>query len=352
MKGRRLTRMADLIHLPAIQLVLGSDEDVESFLQTVDRQLEPYLKRSLTCIPAEDGLKEGVSYQVHSGGKRIRAALCVTVCELFCGSSQRALSFAVALEHLQNFSLIHDDIADGDPQRRGQASAWACFGLAQAITLGDVFVALSAISILESTYSQQLKLRLMQLAAQWGLEMAEGQSLDIQLRANNTPSVEAYLECTKKKTGAFLAMAMLGGGVIGGAREKDLSALKEFALLAGTAFQIRDDLLDLLGSKGRPIGSDILEGKRTLPVIHALQHASDAERSRLLSILNTPRVANTADEVQWVCQLYQQTGAIEYAEGLSEHLIEQASVHFRTLPERKAKYRLARIATYLSQRKH
>ena len=352
MKGRRLTRMADLIHLPAIQLVLGSDEDVESFLQTVDRQLEPYLKRSLTCIPAEDGLKEGVSYQVHSGGKRIRAALCVTVCELFCGSSQRALCFAVALEHLQNFSLIHDDIADGDPQRRGQASTWARFGVAQAINLGDVFVALSAVSILESTYSQQLKLRLMQLVAQWGIEMAEGQSLDIQLRANNTPSVEAYLECTKKKTGAFLAMAMLGGGVIGGAREKDLSALKEFALLAGTAFQIRDDLLDLLGSKGRPIGSDILEGKRTLLVTHALQHASDAERSRLLSILNTPRAANTVDEVQWVCQLYEQTGAIEYAERLSEQLIEQAGVHFRTLPERKAKYRLARIATYLSQRKH
>lgn len=207
-------------------------------------------------------------------------------------------------------------------------------------------------TILESTYSQELKLRLLQVVAEWGLEMAEGQSLDIHLRGNNAPSVEAYLECTRKKTGAFLAMAMIGGGMIGGAREKELSALKEFALLAGTSFQIKDDLLDLIGDKGRTLGSDILEGKRTLLVIHAIQHASDADRGRLLSILNKPRAANTADEVQWVCQLYHKTGAIEHAERLSEELIEQASVHFKALPERKAKYRLVRIANYLSKRMH
>jgi geranylgeranyl pyrophosphate synthase len=109
MKVRPLKMMMDLTRLPAVNnFVIGSDEDVEFFLQTVDRQLEPHLKQALNLVPEGKGLKEGIMYQVHSGGKRIRAALCVTVCELFCGSPQRALSFAAAIEHLQNFSLIHD----------------------------------------------------------------------------------------------------------------------------------------------------------------------------------------------------------------------------------------------------
>jgi len=153
----------------------------------------------------------------------------------------------------------------------------------------------------------------------------------------------------EKKTGAFLAMATIGGGIIGGASEKDLNTLKEFAMQAGTAFQVKDDLIDLIGSKGRTIGSDILEGKRTLLVIYAVQHTSRSERSRLLSILNKPRVANTAAEVRWVFKLYQKTGAIEYAEQTAEQLIEQASAHFCTLPESEAKYRLLRIAKYLSR---
>lgn len=342
----------NLDHLPYINLVTGSDEEVENFLQTVDRHLEPYLKKSLAQVPEVAVLKEGVTYQVQSGGKRIRAAMCATVCELFCGSYLRALSFAAAIEHLQNFTLIHDDIADGDGERRGQQSTWKRFGIAHGINIGDIFISLSALAILESTYSQETKLRLMQTVSEFGLEISEGQSLDINLRTNNSPSVEEYLNCTRKKTGAFLAMATIGGGIIGGASEKYLDTLREFALLAGTAFQIKDDLIDLTGTKGRTIGSDILEGKRTLLVIHAAQHASSSEKSRLLSILNKPRTANTAAEVQWVCKLYQKTGAIEYAERTAEHLIEQASAHFSTLPESEAKNRLLRIAKYLSKRTH
>lgn len=352
MKELRAKSMAKLDRLPYVNFVTGFDVEVENFLRTVDRHLEPYLKRSLDRVPYGADLKEGVTYQVQSGGKRIRAAMCAIVCELFCGSYLRALSFAAAIEHLQNFTLIHDDIADGDVERRGQRSTWKRFGIAHAINIGDIFISLSALAILESTYSQETKLKLLQIVSECGLEISEGQSLDINLRKNDYPSVEEYLQCTRKKTGAFLALATIGGGVIGGASEKDLNTLKEFAMQAGTAFQVKDDLIDLSGSKGRTIGSDILEGKRTLLVIHALQHASSSDRRRLLSILNTPRTANTAAEVRWVLKLYQKTGAIEYAEQTAEQLIEQASAHCCTLPEREAKYRLLRIAKYLSRRMH
>jgi geranylgeranyl diphosphate synthase type I len=348
----RSKSMATLDRLPSVNFVTGFDVEVENFLRTIDRHLEPYLKRSLDLVPYEVDLKQGVMYQLQSGGKRIRAALCASVCELFCGSYLRALSFAAAIEHLQNFMLVHDDIADGDGERRGRPSIWQRFGIAHAITIGDIFISLSALAILESMYAQETKLKLLQIVSECGIEVAEGQSLDINLRKNDAPSVEEYFQCTRKKTGAFLAMAIIGGGVIGGAGEKDLITLQEFALQAGTAFQVKDDLIDLTGSKGRTIGSDILEGKRTLPLIHALGQASSSERRRLLSILNKPRLATTAQEVRWVLKLYHKTGAIAYAEQTAEQLTEEASAHFCTLPESEAKFRLLRIIKYLSRRKH
>ena len=145
-------------------------------------------------------------------------------------------------------------------------------------------------------------------------------------------------------------MAAVGGGIIGGAGAGNLSILRDFALLAGTAFQIKDDILDIAGFKGRDTGSDILEGKRTLLVIHALQEASASDSNRLLEILNKRRVSKTPEEVQWACDCVRKTGAIQYAELISTELIHQACGYLISLPENEAKYRLIRISTYLSKR--
>lgn len=335
-----------------LEKVPDLDADVESFLNAVDRHLESHLRKAARRVPDVMCLKQGVTYQINTGGKRIRAALCVTACELFGTTYLRALGFAAAIEHLQNFTLIHDDIADGDTERRSRDSAWVKFGVGHAINIGDVFVPLSSLAILESTYSVEIKLKLMKIVSQFGLQIAEGQSLDINLRDNDSPTVEEYLDCTKKKTGSFLAMATVGGGIIGGANAKQLSELKSFAMLAGTAFQIKDDLLDLSGGKGRTVGSDIMEGKRTLFAVYAAQNASEIERRRLLRILNKPRASNTAREVQWVCDLYRKSGAWAYGEKTSEHLIQQATKYLMSFPESEAKYRLIRLSKYLSQRMH
>ena len=342
--------MANLDSLPYASLGMGPDNEVEDFLLMISSLLQPYLNQAVSRVPEAKGLKEGVAYQIRSGGKRVRAAMCAAACEAFCGSCLPALSFAAAIEHLHNFTLIHDDITDGDAERRGQPSAWKRFGLAHSITIGDVFASLSALSILESDYEQQTKLSLMYMLSEVGLEVAEGQSLDIMLRESDTPSMAEYLECTRKKTGAFFAMATIGGGMIGGASVQALISLKEATMLAGTAFQIKDDLLDLMEGKGRPTGSDTLEGKRTLLVIHALQYANERDKQKLLSILNKPRLAKTQAEVQWVSDLYQQTGAIDSAQQMCEHLIEQAKPHFATLPESEAKELLSRISHYLITR--
>lgn len=330
----------------------GLDADVDRYLLEVDRQLQPYLEQALDRVPEVHGLKEGVSFQVLGGGKRIRAALCTTACEIFCGSHRPALSFAAAIEHLQNFSLIHDDIADGDGERRGRESAWQRFGVAHAINIGDIFIPLCSLAILEAGYSAQTKVQLFHVMSEFGLQVTEGQGLDINLRRNDAPTPEQYVECTRKKTGAFFAMAAVGGGIIGGAGAPDLQSLRAFALQAGVAFQIKDDVLDIAGGKGRPVGSDVLEGKRTLMVAYASERAVPAERGRLFAVLNRPREHTTAEDVAWVHELFRRTRARERAEQTATRLIDDAVRYLADLPETPAKYRFVRLSKYLMQRSH
>jgi geranylgeranyl diphosphate synthase, type I len=328
------------------------DRDVEEFLADVDRRLAPHLRRALGRVPDVHPLRRGMTHQIASGGKRIRAALCVASCELFGSPYFRSLDYAAAIEHMQNFTLVHDDIADGDDQRRAQESIWKQFGVPHGINIGDTFVPLAALAILRAPYPDPLKVRLLNVLAEFGLQMAVGQNLDINLRRNDAVTFDDYFECTTKKTGAFLAMATVGGGLIGGADEPQIQNLREFAMVAGVAFQIKDDILDIDGTKGRARGSDILEGKRTLMVVYATERASERDRRRLYKILNKNRPFNSPDEIAWVWDLYRATEAAEVAARKAEELVEHACEYLMPLPETEAKYRLLRLARYLSKRMH
>jgi len=329
----------------------GLDADVEAFLAEIDGRLRPHFERAVARLADAGPLKRGVTNQVASGGKRVRAALCSACCELFGTPYARSLDFAAAIEHIHNFTLVHDDIADGDAVRRARPSMWKQHGIAHAINIGDVFVPLAARTILDAAYPDTLKLRLLALTTEHALDMVEGQNLDLNLRTNDGAGYKEYFECTAKKTGAFLAMATVGGGLIGGGADADLEHLREFGRLSGVSFQIRDDLLDMDGDKGRPPGSDVLEGKRTLMVVYAGRQASTADRRRLYAILNKPREAKSATDVAWVWRLFRRTGADEYAACTAADLVDQACEHVLDLPESVAKYRLLRLARYLSARR-
>jgi geranylgeranyl pyrophosphate synthase len=295
-------------------------------------------------------LREGVVFQMLGGGKRVRATLCAAVCELFSGSYRPALSFAAGLEHLQNFTLVHDDIADGDVERRGRPTTWTRFGIPHAINIGDAFIPLSAFAILDSRLETPTQLRLFELLSTYGLEVAEGQSMDIALREADAPTEEAYVACSAKKTGGFFAIAVLGGAIIGGAPEDELDDLAAFAHTAGVAFQIKDDLLDVIGGKGRRVGSDIREGKRTMLAAYALELGSEAERRRLIEILNRPRADTTATEIAWVHGLYARTGAQVKAEATAERFLTEAIEHLDGLPRTPARYRFLRLCRHLTRR--
>jgi geranylgeranyl diphosphate synthase type I len=324
-------------------------DDIEEYLTEIGHELRPFLQRAIDRVPDVAALKEGVVSQVLGGGKRIRAALCATVCEVFSGDRRRALPFAAAIEHLQNFTLIHDDIADGDEERRNGPSAWKRFGVAHAINIGDVFIPLGSLAVLESDYPAETKLELLSVISRYGLVVAEGQGLDINLRSVD-PTEDAYVECTRKKTGAFFAMAVVGGAVVGGADPDAIDDLEGFASAAGVAFQIKDDVLDVSGGKGRRAGSDVLEGKRTLLVAHALAHAADNDAARLRAILDRHRDRTSDADVSWVLDLYHRTGAVRHAEAMAERLVDEALSGLVRLPETPAKYRFMRLSRHLAKR--
>jgi geranylgeranyl pyrophosphate synthase len=328
------------------------DADVEDFLRYVDRRLIPYMRRGADHVADIAGLKDGVVAQIKTGGKRLRAGLCIIACEMFGGEPLRALPFAAAIEHLQNFTLVHDDIADGDDERRSQPSIWKRYGVPHAITIGDVFIALGCLSILDSPYPAEVKVELMKLVGERGLEIAAGQAMDVNFRDRETVDIQDYVDSTALKTGAFLALALQGGALLGGASEWHMERLRKFAAIAGVAFQIKDDLLDFTGAKGRTIGADILEGKMTAVAIHALRSADPDDARRLRGILRAQAQATSRADIAWVLELYGRTASIEFAERLSERMMAQAAREVATLPENGARERFVRVARYLARRSH
>ena len=326
------------------------DEDLRAFLGDIEAQINDRLLQQLKRVPDVSPLRSGMAAQVAGGGKRLRAALAVMACELFDEHAAVALDFAAAIEHLQNVSLIHDDIADGDRERRNQTAMWVRHGLGHAINIGDAFLPVVTLAIVEAPYTDEVKLRLFRLLGDYGLEMVEGQALDLNLRLTTDVSLDTYFECAAKKTGALLSLAAVGGGVVGGGREEHLLLLREFSTLAGVAFQIRDDLLDIGGDKGRPLGSDVLEGKRTILTAHAALHAPARDRTKLFAILDKPRPRKTTRDVRWVVDLYRDLGAPAFAQTTERRLLDEATRHLWRLPDTRAKYRLLRLCKYLGSR--
>jgi len=324
--------------------------DVEQFLRYVDRRLVPYMKRSADRVRDVPGLKHGVVTQIRTGGKRLRAGLCIVACEMFGGERLRALPFAAAVEHLQNFTLVHDDIADGDDERRSRPSIWKLFGVAHAITIGDAFIALGCLSILDSPYPPEVKVALMKLVGERGLEIAAGQAMDVNFRERENVDIQDYVDATALKTGAFLALALEGGGMLGGADEEQVATLGRFGATAGVAFQIKDDLLDFTGAKGRAIGADVVEGKLTAVAIHALRSADAADARRLRAVLRAPAGRTPMADVEWVLDLYRRTGSIAFAERLADRVMAQAARLANTLPDNEARHRFVAIARYLAKR--
>lgn len=259
------------------------------------------------------------------GGKRIRPVFCLIACELTAGTFQPALAAAAAVELLHQFSLIHDDIEDGDETRHHRPTLWKLVGQPQAINAGDALFALAQLALLRSTQagtSAETVLRAQIRFNETALALCKGQFLDMNFETREWVSPEEYIEMIRGKTAALLAFAGELGALMGGADEDLQRNLFVLGESLGLAFQMRDDLLGLWGDPdrtGKPVGADIRAKKKSLPVTFALTRDSTGELRALY------RGALESDaEITRARFLIEQSGAREEVEALASRYEAEA----------------------------
>jgi len=324
-------------------------DKVEKILGKKGNLIEMEIERA---IPKEgiENLNDAIWYHMGTGGKRIRPVLAIMTCESLGGDVQKILPFAAACEVLHNWLLVHDDIEDGDKIRRDQPAVWVKYGIDHGINVGDYMSEKVYDLIINSGLDDSTKVRLFKEMVDTSLRTSEGQTMDINLRKNDSPSEDDYMRMIQGKTAYYLTLPMVGGAIISG-RPELADKIKEFGMKVGPAFQMADDLLDLTEGKGRgEIGSDIREGKRSIMVVHCSSKCSGEERNKLFGILNKPREKTTREDILFVKKLFGKHRSMEYAKKRAESLIQESREITKGMP-RELKEILEQFAEYLVKRK-
>jgi len=284
--------------------------------------------------PSTHGLYEMVRYHLAldgsgaSGGKRLRPLLGLLAFASITGDHRRALPGAAAVELGHNFSLVHDDIEDGDRERRHRPTLLTVHGVPQAINTGDTLFSLSRIALHRLTdlgFSDAKVLRLMRLYDETCLALCEGQYLDIATSQSAQPmSVEAYFDMIGRKTAALIAASIEAGALLATDDEAVIARYRAFGWALGVAFQINDDLLGIWG-KEQATGkapSDVVHKKKTLPVIYAMEQAGPEDRERLDALYATS--GPSPAEVTEIVELLERLGARDYTRDQAHRYRDEA----------------------------
>lgn len=270
-------------------------------------------------------LYEPLSAYTKNGGKRHRPLICMIACKAVGGSERQARSAAAAIEHFHTAALIHDDIADESTLRRGEPCMHITQGVGLAINAGDLALSLVTGTVLDDdTLEAPVKLRVLKELVDMTTRTIEGQALDIGWARDERfdISAEDYLVMASHKTAFYSGGVPLAvGAIMGGGTEEQVEALREYGMSTGLAFQIQDDLLNLVGTKEaakKDFRSDITEGKRTLVAVHALEHTEGAVHDELLELLSS-KVTDPA-KLERAVQIMEQAGSIEFARTFATEL--------------------------------
>ncbi len=240
----------------------------------------------LEITGSAEGLYEPIRYSLEDGGKRMRPLLCLLAGSLFSDNDkemfERGIHAAMALEIFHNFTLLHDDIMDCAPTRRGRETVHVKWGENSAILSGDAMMALSYRVLSKSEPLGEL----LEVFSKAAIEVCEGQQLDMEFESINIVSESDYMEMIRLKTAALIAASTKMGAIVAGATKDECDAMYSYGESIGLAFQIQDDLLDTFGDVavfGKKIGGDIAEGKQTFLRIKALEKANPEDRETLIN---------------------------------------------------------------------
>jgi geranylgeranyl diphosphate synthase type II len=280
-------------------------------------------------FPGEpSGLYGAASYMLEVGGKRIRPVLCLMGNELFADIHSDAWTIGAGIELFHNFTLIHDDIMDRAPLRRGKPTVHTRFNESSALLAGDVMI-LKAYEYFIRTDPGRVR-HLIGLLNTTGRQVCEGQQLDMDFEKSSTVTLSDYLHMIELKTAVFLAASLQMGSIIAGAGAADQQHLYEFGRNLGLAFQVQDDWLDAFGDPaafGKQTGGDIMQNKKTFLLMQALESANAIQKKNLLQLLDE----SGPDKVQKMLSLFKTCGADLAAEAAQQQYLDRALVHLEAV---------------------
>jgi len=256
-----------------------------------------------------NNLYEPIRYILSLGGKRLRPVLTLMATEVFDVDCQKALAAATAVEVFHNFSLIHDDIMDDAPLRRGNETVHEKWNVNTGILSGDAMLIL-AYQYFEA-YEPKIFQELAKLFSKTALEVCEGQQYDVDFETRDDVTIPEYLKMIEYKTAVLVAAAMKMGAIVAETTEENKNLIYDFGLNLGLAFQLQDDYLDAFGNPetfGKQVGGDIIENKKTYLYLKAMEFASANEKEQLLHLFSFQSSENT-DKINSVKGIFNQTGA-------------------------------------------
>ena len=295
-------------------------------------------------------LYEPADYFLSLGGKRIRPVLCLMGNELFGPIEEDAWHLATAIELFHNFTLIHDDIMDKAPLRRGMTTVHEKYGSSTAILAGDVMmvVGYEYVSKIGSPHIRHI----LQLYNQTAVHVCEGQQLDMDYETRDQVSMDEYLHMIGLKTSVLLAASLQIGAILGGAGLGNQDKIYQFGKNLGLAFQIQDDYLDCYGDAakfGKKVGGDIVAGKKTFLLIKTLELATSAQRQRIKELESAP----PAQKIAGMLQLFHDCGVDAWVQELKEKYRQAAYQSLEDIAVlAKRKESLSQLADFLLQREY
>jgi geranylgeranyl pyrophosphate synthase len=325
---------------------MGFDARIENLRNRVDSEIQNLFRSRRT-----ESLYKPMFHLLESGGKRIRPLLLILSCQAVGGDVDDCIHAAVAAEIFHTFTLVHDDIMDHDGIRRGRPTVHEKWDEATAILAGDGLVTLAYQTLLNVSHPRMIEV--LQTFTNGLLILCEGQAMDKAFETRETIALPDYEEMIEKKTARLMEVVCEAGAILGNGCKADQESLRCFGLELGKGFQVQDDILDILSEEsvtGKPVGSDIVERKKTYLTIHFMSHASNEEIKCYQTYLEKKSLSR--EDILHIRELFRQAGTFEGSRQAVDKHIGDALDCLDELPSCQATEDLRRLALKIQNRVH
>ncbi len=319
------------------------------------KMINSFLTRELSGQEPES-LEKASLHLIKAGGKRLRPYMTIKACEAVGGRAEDAVPFAAAVELLHSFTLVHDDVMDHDDLRRGKPTVHKVYGMPMAILAGDLLFA-KVYDIMVNNrppgMSPERLLECIDKVTEATMILCQGQALDISFPGASDVTVNDYIYMVGAKTSALFRACAQVGALVGGGSDEQVNAIGIFAWDAGVAFQIEDDVLGVTADEetlGKPVGSDLREGKKTLINIHALENATEEQRKLIDRAFGVEDASH--EDIEAAVETLEEVGSIAYARSVADEYITRAFKSLNVIPDTPTKEELKALVEFFVKREY